>query len=80
MSRVYLILEECIGIELFVAMEGAAEKSPRILTQSHTSLCREPRQGSPKSGHCAWAADGRARKRRKTPRHYRCMSRSDLVA
>lgn len=56
MSRVYLILEERIGIELFVAMEGFAEKSPRIVTQSHTSLCREPRQGSPKSGHCAWAA------------------------
>lgn len=80
MSRVHLILEERIGIKVFVAMEGVAEKSPRILTQSHTSLCRKPRQGSPKSGYCAWAADGLARKRRKTPRHYRCMSRSDLVA
>lgn len=42
MSRVYLILEECIGIELFVAMEGAAEKSPRILTeaiQAFTGSC-----------------------------------------
>lgn len=35
MSRVYLILEERIGIELFVAMEGFAEKSPRIDRKAH---------------------------------------------
>ena len=80
MSHVHLTLEERIVIELFVHMGMTCREIATCLGRSHTTISRELRRNSSKSGYRAQTAERRAQKRRKTPRHYRCLSRPELVA
>ena len=82
MSHSHLTLEERIRIEIFVSMGLSCREMARRLGRSHSTLSRELRRnvGSAKRGYCAQSAERRARKRRKRPRHYRCMNRPGLIA
>ena len=82
MSHSHLTLEERISIEIFVSMGLSCREMARRLGRSHSTLSRELRRnvGSAKRGYRAQSAERRARKRRKRPRHYRCMNRPELLA
>lgn len=80
MSHSHLTTEERVCIELFVSQGMSCREMARRLGRSHTTVSRELNRNRSKSGYRAQTADCRARKRRAIPRHYRCMSRSGLVA
>ena len=80
MSHSHLILEERLVIELFVHMGMSCREIAMHLGRSHTTISRELRRNSSKSGYRAQTADRRAQKRREIPRHYRCLTRPELLA
>ncbi len=62
MSHAHLTLEERIVIELFVPMGMSCRKIATSLGRSHTTVCRERRRNSSKSGYRAQIAERRAQK------------------
>ena len=80
MSHTHLTLDERIAIELFAGMGKSFWEIATHPGRSHTTVSRELRRNSSKSGYRAQTADSRAQKRRKTARHYRSMTRPELVA
>ncbi len=80
MPHSHLTLEERIVIELFVPMGMSCRKIARQLDRHHTTISRELRRNSSKSGYRAQTADRRTQKRRRMPRHYCCLSRPELVS
>lgn len=81
MSHSHLTLEERVSIEIFVSMGMSCREMARRLGRSHSTVSRELRRnaGSAKKGYRAQSAERRAHKRRKRPRHYRCMRRPELI-
>ena len=81
MSHTHLTLEERVSIEIFVSMGMSCREMARRLGRSHSTVSRELRRnaGSAKKGYRAQSAERRAHKRRKRPRHYRCMRRPELI-
>ena len=80
MPYTHLTLEERIVIELFVHMGMSCREIAAYLGRSHTTVSRELRRNRSKSGYRSQTAERRARKRRNMPRHYRSMSRLELVS
>ena len=80
MPYTHLTLEERIVIELFVHMGMSCREIAAYLGRSHTTVSRELRRNRSKSGYRSQTAERRARKRRNMPRHYRSMSRPELLA
>ena len=80
MSHTHLTLEERIVIELFVHMGMTCREIATCLGRSHTTISRELRRNSSKSGYRAQTANRRAQTRRKIPRHYRCLNQPQLIA
>jgi len=64
----HLTLEERTSNEVFVAMAMSCRKVAVYPGRSHTSACRELRQGSSKSGSCARNA------RHRTPKKEQCRA------
>ena len=64
-----------------VCAQGLDQPGNRLhLGRSHTTVCRERRRNSSKSGYRAQIAERRAQKRRRMPRHYRSLSQPGLIA
>ena len=80
MSHTHLTLEERIVIEVFVQMGMTCREIATYLGRSHTTVSRELRRNSSKSGYRAQTANRRAQTRRKIPRHYRCLNQPQLIA
>ncbi|MGI6656839.1 MAG: transposase [Desulfobulbus sp.] len=80
MSHSHLILEERIVIELFVHRGMSCRKIATHLGRHHTTVSRELRRNSSKKRLSSQTADRCPQKRRKMPRHYRCLIRTELVA
>ncbi|NLZ16983.1 MAG: IS30 family transposase [Desulfobulbaceae bacterium] len=79
MSHTHLTLEERVAIELFVHMGRTCREIATQIGRNHTTILRELHRNSSKSGYRAQTVDRRARKRRKIPRHYRCLNRPELI-
>ena len=80
MPYTHLTLEERVAIELFARKGLTSREIARQLDRHHTTISRELRRNSSKSGYRAQTADRRTQKRRRMPRHYCCLSRPELVA
>ena len=80
MPYTHLTPEERVAIELFARKGLTSREIGMHLGRSHTTVSRELRRNSSKSGYRAQTAERRARKRRRMPRHYRCLNRPELVA
>ena len=80
MPYTHLTLEERVAIELFARKGLASREIARQLDRHHTTISRELRRNSSKSGYRAQTAEHRARKRLAMPRHYCCLNRLELVS
>ena len=80
MPYTHLTPEERVAIELFARKGLTSREIGMHLGRSHTTVSRELRRNSSKSGYRAQTAERRTQKRRRMPRHYRCLNRPELVA
>ena len=80
MSHQHLTSEERIAIDLFLRLGLSRREIATCLGRSHSTIVRELLRNSSTNGYRCQSAQRRAEKRRSQPRHYRCQSRSQLVA
>ena len=80
MPHSHLTLEERIVIELFVPMGMSCRKIARQLDRHHTTISRELRRNSSKSGYRTQTAERRAQTETKDAAAFRCLSRPELIA
>jgi len=80
MSYGHITSEERFAIELFLQQGMSFRNIALSLGRSHTTISRELRRNSSKSGYHHQTAQARSASRRSQPRHYRCQNRPLLVA
>lgn len=76
----HLTAEERKFIEVFVSKNMSSRDIATALNRSHTSISRELRRNSSRSGYRSETAHKRAETRRKQPRHFRRQQHEPLVS
>ena len=79
-SYTHLTLEDRIDTSLFVSMSLSCRKMAMHLGRSHTTISRELRRNGLVSDYRLQSEQRLALRKRQMPRHYRCLTRPEIVA